>query len=204
MFGFKKAIDVAPTLEEVAILKLPQRPTPRPKSDRPATIVRMDEYTALAKELGIASAKTGHVLQRMVADFLWEHNIEMYRYSDVTQYMSALAEQDNEIFYWRPLRERDIPPSGQYGNWGWGTEKEHDCYRPRLWQCRPYNEIVPFEILQNVKLLEDKFPGLLHFFVTDYADADADDPFIMVTARDMSRIVFGVWDEPDFFKTNTP
>jgi hypothetical protein len=171
----------------------PKRPTPR--TDRPEAIPNFAAYLKLAGELDIAPLKTGRVLQRAVADFLWENDIDMYAYNDVVSYMSAMAKKEKAIFCWRPLREADVPSGGMYGSWGWGNEKKHDFYWSKVWDCRPYDQAVPYDVLRNVKLLNDKFPGKLHFFVTDNAGLD---PFIMATARDMGRIVFGMWDEPGF------
>jgi hypothetical protein len=181
--------------------RLPALVRPSPLKNRPAAVIGFDEYLALANDLKIGPAQTGQVLQRAVADTLWEHNIEMYSYGDVVAYMTKVANKANALFCWRPLRERDHAPgkAQRNGDWGWGDEARHDHYRPHLWGCRTYDKPIPFDVLQNVKLLEDKFPERLHFFVSDYRAVDPD-PFMMVTARDMSRIVFGVWDEPAFFR----
>ncbi len=169
-------------------------------SQRPAPVPRFDEYLALAAELDTASHTTGKVLQRAVVDFLWEQDIEIFSHHQVCRYLSQLAEKQDEFLCWRPLRNRDIPVVSALdpqGNWGWGRAKEHDYYKSTLWECRPYGEAVPFDVLHNVRKIEQKFPGKLHFFVSDISDPD---PFIILTARDTDRIVFGAWNEPAFFK----
>lgn len=125
----------------------------------------------------------------------------MFNYCEVVRYLSAIAEEESNHLCWRPLRNRDIPTVTEFdsrGNWGWGEENTHDHYHGNLWACRPYDKAVPFEVLQTVMEVEQKFPGRLHFFVSDISPDP--DPFIILTARDMDRIVFGVWDEPAFFK----
>ena len=61
----------------------------------------------------------------------------------------------------------------------------------------PYDKLVPGHILNDVKTIEQRFAGRVHFFVSDYG-VPVPDPFIMVTAYTMKRVVFGAWDEPGF------
>lgn len=198
---FKTKTTETPVVEvkkEVSVAK------PLPLSVRPDKIEKIDEYLSLAESLEIASLDRGAVLQRAVADFLWENDVEMYDYNQMKNYMTSLAEKENTLWHWRPLRDKDIPKDGSGtpdSCWGWNHDSNaHDYYWKTKWECRTYDKIVPFEILKNVKLLNDKFPGKLHFFVTDYKSASPD-PFIIACARDMGKIIFGVWDEPGFFKT---
>lgn len=72
----------------------------------------------------------------------------------------------------------------------------HGSYKDE-WAYRPYNKAVPVKILRWVKKIQEKFGKDVLFFVSDYA-VPRPDPFIMVTAPDVSRIIFGVWDEPAF------
>jgi hypothetical protein len=168
---------------------------PRPITGHPETVPGFDKYWELAQELGI---KAGKVVQRAVADFIWAQDIEMYDYEEVFTYLSAIADRDRKRFIWRPLRDRDRTTLYRLSDLG-----KHGYYQHDRWECRPYDKPVPFEVLQNVKLIEAKFPDTLNFFVSDYAVVDPD-PFIMCHTWDMTGIVFGVWDEPQFFKSKQP
>ena len=168
----------------------PVRPASLPRR-APGKIGHLDEYLALAHGLNIASATRGLVLQHEVADFLWEHDIEMYDYDDVVNFLGEVAPKGNNV-YWRPLRDVDVTSDYNIGN-----KDDPGYYDDKEWNCRTYDKIIPIEILRNVKLLVEKFGDKLQFFVSDFASPNPD-PFIMATARDMTCFVFGVWDGPGF------
>ena len=176
MFGFTKA-----PIPEI-------RPLVRPSPVSHKTEPRLDEYLSLAKELGVAAADNGKVFQMEVADFLWENDIEMYNYRVVERYLVELGRRlykDRELV-WKPLRFCDSL------NLGRGLHKS-------FYEKEVYARVVPFEVLKNVKLLTDKFGDKLKILISDF-DVPNPDPFIIATARNMDRIVFGVWDEPSFFQ----
>ncbi len=158
---------------------------PAPVSHR--TESRLDEYLALAKELGVGAADNGKVLQMEVADFLWENDIDMYDYMEVEKYLVDLGRRlyNGKELVWKPLRVCDSLDLGM----GW--HRSH-------YEKKVYDRVVPFEVLKNVKLLTDKFGDKLKILISDFEVVNPD-PFIIATARNMDRVVFGVWDEPAFF-----
>lgn len=178
---------------------------PKKLTDRPEPIPEIDKYMALAEELKTGAILRGRVLQKLAADLLWERGVEMYSYDDVDAYLKERAgkvviintSERVSTYRWRPLRDCDGEKE-----WGW----EHDLTKGGYfwkdrWECRTYSKVVPFDVLESVKALEEKFPGRLHFFVSDI-EADPD-PFIVACARDTGKIVFGAWDEPEFFRDGT-
>ncbi len=167
------------------------KPLVRPNPVLHKTEPRLDEYLALAKELGVGAADNGRILQMEVADFLWENEIEMYNYMEVETYLIELGRRlyKGKDLVWKPLRICDSL------NLGYGWHRSH-------YEEEVYDKAVPFEVLKNVKLLTGKFGYKLKILVSDFEKVSKPDPFIIATARNMDRIVFGVWNEPEFFKTS--
>lgn len=154
------------------------------------------EYATICKELGISCNIDGKLLQEEVADFLWGEGMEMYDLKEVNAYMKMLAQKEKKISFWRPLRSKDV------GKVQWGEINQHDHYLNKpgwTYSCNVYDKTIPLEVLKDVKKIVDKFHDTVAFYVSDYA-VPHPDPFILVTAPGMDRIVFGVWDEPGFFK----
>ena len=130
-------------------------------------------------------------------DFSLNQEIPIYDYAEVDKYLTHKAKQQGEIWISRPLRKRDKRESwrlaGHDAMNGWG----HGGYIGNNWTYRPYDKAVPINILRDVKKIHDRFQDNVSFFVSDYA-VPHPDPFIMVTAIDVSNIVFRVWNEPAF------
>lgn len=191
MFGRKKREEEA----SVSIFTPPEKPLPMPVNHGTEPL---GTYEVLAEELGFQPAQ---LLEEQLLRFLNEAAIPTYDYSKVDAYMAALAEEQGEAWIWRPLREKD-KPDGWY--WQGRNSKKlgethgrgHGSYRDE-WNYRPYDKVIPIHILRQVKTIQDKFGDRVMFFVSDYAVPNPD-PFIMVTALDVQKIVFGVWDEPKF------
>ncbi len=196
MFGRKQAAATAAIVPAIS----PQRPQPR------LAVVGSEPlgvYEELARELNY---KPAQLLEEQLLRFLNENQIEVYDYDEVDRYMAALAEKIGKVWIWRPLREQDKPEG-----WMWEGRRSdeggavnqyrgHGGYRNEF-EYRPYPHAVPVHVLRNVKKIQDKFGAQAKFFVSDYADPKPD-PFIMVTALDVKRIIFGVWDEPGFGTSN--
>lgn len=185
--------------DPVSVFTPPDKPVP--------TLVEvgtesLGAYEELATELGFLPAQ---LLEEQLYRFLNENKIPTYDGDEVDKYLAAHAEQEEKVWIWRPLRECDQPEG-----WHWeGRESEvlgisewegHGSYR-NDWNYRPYEKAVPIHILRHVKKIQDKFGDRVLFFVSDYAVPDPD-PFIMVTALDVNKIIFGVWDEPGFSTSN--
>ncbi len=209
MFGRKVAIqsslgnanlleEVTKRTEETLTIPIPQLVVTEDKN--------LDEYEKLAKELNFYPAK---LLEEKLLHFFANQEIKIFAYNQVFSYLKQKAEKEDKSWIWRPLRERDKPNGWMFGdaNFYNFTDKNgkkrreklfnHGCYRPE-WDYRPYDKPVPMRILQEVKKIEREFSEKLLFFVSDYATARPD-PFIMVTALDINRFIFDVWDEPDYF-----
>lgn len=190
MFGKEKPISSA--------LQQAPQPPKKPLATTPRVgATPLGTYEELSRELGFFPAQ---LLEEQINRFLADQEIPVYDYKEVDRYLTVIARQQKKFWIWRPLRERDKPQG-----WGWtGHHDEDDSEVPRghgsyydMWAYRPYDKAVPIHILRHVKTIQERFGDSVLFFVSDYAVPDPD-PFIMVTALDVSRIVFGVWDEPTF------
>ncbi len=191
MFGLKKREEETPA----SVFTPPEKPVPMPANHGTEPL---GTYETLADELGFQPAQ---LLQEQLLRFMNDERIPTYDYVKVDAYMAALAEEQDKGWIWRPLREQDKP-----GGWSWeGRDTKalgetygrgHGSYKDE-WNYRPYDKAVPIRILRQVKKIQDKFSHKVLFFVSDYAVPDPD-PFIMVTALDVQKIVFGVWNEPGF------
>lgn len=139
------------------------------------------------------------LLQEKIYRFLAEKGIPVFDYGEVDNYLTNIAYKMNRFWIWRPLRDRDktnnVWPGhradGELQRFGHGSYQVGSRYRR-------YDKAVPLHILKQVQIVEEEFEEQVGFFVSDYAVTDPD-PFIMVTALDIDRIIFGVWDEPSFF-----
>lgn len=176
---------------------------PRPRLVKAMEPSKMSEYESLAREIDFYP---GQLLQERIKSFLAEHGIETFDNNEVHRYMEKEAtsaslpgvkngrsgEADRKkslrhrVYSWRPLRAID-----GHATWRW----------PSYYDANPYDKAVPVHILRQVKLINDHFNGqssVVKFFVTDYAVPNPD-PFIAVRGAGTELIVFGVWDEPEFF-----
>lgn len=176
----------------------PPPPPSKPIGEVPKSkVASLGIYEELAKELDF---NPGELLTEQLIKFMEENNIPRFSYMEMTKYLTHKAEKAGKNWHWRPLRERDKPVGWQWGappSWNGRKYIGHDWYSDE-WRCRPYDKAIPIDILRNVKKIQDKFEDKVYFFVSDYS-VPQPDPFIMVTALDVPRIVFGVWDEPAFF-----
>lgn len=159
-------------------------------------VTPLGAYEKLAKELEFMPAQ---LLEEQLLRFLAESQIPIYDCDEVDAYLTQVAKKNNKFWIWKPLREKDKPNGwlwGGHNNDGASAMRGHGSYRDE-WEYRPYAKAVPIHILRRVKKIQDKFGDAVKFFVSDYADPRPD-PFIMTTALDVKRIIFGVWDEPGF------
>jgi hypothetical protein len=177
-----------PRLSEMTTPVYQDNSHPRPGKPQGFMPTMPDSYAELAKSIGF---NPGMILETEVHNFLIEQQIPIYDYAAVVRYMTKLAKQRHRIFVWRPLREIDR----KRANYEWGKWNDHDSY----FSCKTevYRHFVPAHILRDVQTIDAKFGERVQFFVADYAVVDPD-PFILVTALRMRRIVFGAWDEPEF------
>lgn len=173
-------------------------PPPRPVA-RPVAVGSepLGAYEALAEELGFMPAQ---LLEEQLRRFFAESQIPIFNYAAVDAYLAAIAEKEGEVWIWRPLREKDKPSYRWLGRENLKktviAARGHGSYIDE-WTHRPYSRAIPIHILRQVKSIQGRFGDQVKFFVSDYAVPNPD-PFIMVSALDVSFIIFGVWDEPGF------
>ena len=198
MFGLKREPPHVTVAHQLSAIP----PTPRPT----AAVVTLEEgevraYTTLANKIGFEPAE---LLRARLMLFLHERGIPVFREDQVSEYLGRKARSENEKFrwWWRPLRETDVIATWQWGrSWESGSD---NFYSSQEWVCRPYHRAVPLRVLSRVEQVASTFGDRLKFFVTDYGlkedrqFAGRPDPFIAVTALDMGRVIFDVWDEPGF------
>lgn len=150
-------------------------------------------YLELASKLGF---EPGQLLDIRMQNFLVEQQIPIYPEDAVEAFMIGVAEKEGANFFWRPLRKKD---ETNFKGWGWKRGQKHGYYQPDDSVCSPYDKLVPAHILGDVAAIEIEFGDAVCFFVSDY-EADSPDPFILVASpsKQVSRYIFGCWDEPDF------
>jgi hypothetical protein len=139
----------------------------------------LDEYAALARELGIS---TQVVNDERLKAVLAEECIPVYDMAAVKKYMDSTVNNEKARgaslglkWIWTPLRKSDA---------GGGN-----CY------VHP----VPLPVLLTVKKLVDRLgTDSVEFFVTDY-EVVKPDPFLAVRAKgSQTKYVIERWDEPSF------
>lgn len=160
-------------------------------------------YERTCEAIGFEPAS---LLHARILSFFKANGIRVFNYEDVSAYMVEKAEAEDKIWHWRPLRSVDVVT-----DWDWGANrlgnfgqhisidgwKAHDYYSARVKACRTYHREVPLRVLGTVEQIHKEFGDKVNFFVTDYSSPNPD-PFIGIIVRDMERIVFDYWDEPDF------
>jgi len=154
----------------------------------------LTDYETLARKLDFYPAA---LLEQQLLNHFAEGNIPLFNYDEVDRYLRDQIKGSAEYWIWRPLRSKDKPDG-----WHWGPIRrnhnwDHNGSYKDGWAWRPYDKSVPLYILEQVHEIESQFDEGPLFFVSDYAVSNPD-PFIMVTALDVKRIVFGMWDEPNF------
>lgn len=196
MFGRAKQ-EASPVPSSLAIL---ERPIPVPVTSDLPDENELKAYARTAEAIGFAPAS---LLEARLLTFFREQGMKRFEYAAVARYLTSQAKKGDQVWFWRPLREKDRPQGWQWGeSWDNGMYL-NDWYSPNKWVCRPYHRAVPLRVLARVEQIAEAFPSAF-FFVTDMADkreldlSRRPDPFICVTALDVSRIIFDVWDEPGF------
>jgi hypothetical protein len=180
---------------------------PQPKITTALEKEKLLQYIKHCDDIGFTPRR---ILDDRIALFFRERNMKVFDYEEVCAYMTSLVKNKSKdlSWAWRPLREKD---KVSY-DWCWKTEEnfhsqwKYGYYYPNSWQCtEPYTEIIPAQVLLNVKEIEKTFGEEVSFFVTDYADPHPD-PFIMVTGKQSKGIqfIFDVWDEPSFGSLEMP
>lgn len=197
MFGWDKRQSVS--VVEPQIVRPVERPTPVPVTSALPDENELRAYVRTAQAIGFEPAS---LLEARLLMFFREQGIGRIEYEAMSRYLMAEANKRTQVWFWRPLREKDQPKGWQWGT-SWDGGYKNDWYRAEKWVCRPYHQAVPLRVLAQVEKISEAFPSAL-FFVTDMADrnelrlSNRPDPFICVTALDVPRIVFDVWDEPGF------
>lgn len=196
MFGRAKQ-EASPVPSSLAIL---ERPIPVPVTSDLPDENELKAYARTAEAIGFAPAS---LLEARLLTFFREQGMKRFEYAAVARYLTSQAKKGDQVWFWRPLREKDHPKDWQWGSVRTGGVYWNDWYNARYDACRPYHRAIPLRVLARVEQIAQAFPSVL-FFVTDMADKEQlnlsvrPDPFICVTARDVSRIIFDVWDEPGF------
>jgi len=112
----------------------------------------------------------------------------------VSKYLESKC-SGSQLWIWVPLRQQDLDKNisigGGYGHGHFSTEHVHHKVT--------YHKAIPIRILRDVKKIEQGMGEQnLAFFASDFEKLTYNDPFIMVTAKSMNIIIFGMWDEPGF------
>ncbi|OHA10942.1 MAG: hypothetical protein A3H69_05885 [Candidatus Sungbacteria bacterium RIFCSPLOWO2_02_FULL_47_9] len=184
MFGLKPSIEVDPSLSI-------QRTT-RPEAAPVKLLLDDNELKAHIRTEEALKFCSPARLHAELIDFLNRENIKVFDKDKVHAYLKGKAEAEKKVYIWRSLRPQD-----KTTDYRLYTIEGHGGYDSRDWESRPYDKPVPLRVLVTVEKIYKKFGDKIQFLVSDY-EVPHPDPFIMVTALDLPRIVFDVWDEPSF------
>lgn len=178
-----------------------------PKSEIPKSVVEFmtqKAYEEVAQSIGFMPAEL--VCAKLLA-FFEEKSIELFDYDQVVTWLSMKKKQvRQESWCWRPLLGSDIATGYQWGDRAEFGNLKDGYYHSRNWECRPYEQLVPIPVLENVAMIKERFGDHVKFFVSDYA-TPRPDPFIMVRPAMCNsgldkdyHFIFAHWDEPGFGK----
>src|SRR5579859_5082706 len=93
-----------PLVEVSKPVILSDKPKVLPRNSKPLS-PEMEEYLVIAQELGTYQASQLSVSkdQQIVADFLWEHDIDLYDFKEVEAYMNKMAAREGKYLVWKYL-----------------------------------------------------------------------------------------------------
>lgn len=187
------------SLVEIEVSELPIARIPT----LPTDLETQRQYEELAQSLGFAPSGLVRV---QLLSFFHEQRIALYDYKQVASWLKIKrGEAGAERWYWRPLRDKDAITQWKWGEYYPVNEvTQDDFYTASQWECRPFARIVPMEILQQVKLIEEKLDGQVKFFVSYYSDRKKPTFFIMVrpamcddSEKPDYKLIFGSWEGSD-------
>ncbi len=205
MFGFARKRQEEPSSvvpETPAVERRLADVIPFPVSQIPQRVVSPEtqrSYEGVAQQLGFVPAE---LTRAQLLEFFEEAHIHLYDYGQVRAWLTRKRKAAGlESWCWRPLREKDSIVGYV---WGISRGRSDGYHSSKLWECRPYERLVPLHALEKVAKIEAKFADRVKFFVSDYVDPNVD-PFIMVRPAMCDsgteaeyNLVFDVWDEPGF------
>jgi hypothetical protein len=180
------------------------RPTPALVTLTDGEMEKLVAYRKTADALGFRPAQL--ILNEIYA-FMADAGIEVFELRKVRSYLTANKPKGVDHWCWRPLRADDAIKKYTWDLDDDGRPENDGYYSSSLWECRPYESLVPAHALEKVARIQARFGKDVKFFVSDFAKPDTD-PFIMCRpapcdSGDGGRpyeIVFDVWDEPGFGK----
>ncbi len=188
MFGRRSQVEELPPEEREA----PKPPPIIVEQPKPHLVIvkgnSLEQYEEVAESLGFCP---GQLLEEQIFRFLAQEKIMTFKFDEINKYLISKAKK-NYKWVWRPLRKQDRTTDF---NVFVAMNDMHGRYDATY---EPYDKAVPLKILKDVKKVNDKFGNKVAFFVSDFDHMIVPDPFIMVTAKNVDTIIFGVWDEPDF------
>jgi hypothetical protein len=140
------------------------------------------EYESVANTLGIL-ANTALVKERL-ARCLRDNNLECYADYQVVRFLNAKLGKGK--WCWAGLRQCDVDHLR-----GWSTGESKIPFADKQ-----YGRAVPLPALLTVKAITEAMPEV-YFYVSE-SKAENEDPFLLVTNRDLGQYIVERWDEPDF------
>ncbi len=193
---FKRKTAVAENIETKV------RSSGRPKPSLHLVKTNSDQissYIKLSKEMNFRPVQLTIML---ILEILYKENITVYNYDEVDKYLRMKIKEDSidGHWVWKPLRSKDYNLK-----LSWPSKEGYDHYHGVYYEgIGMYQKLVPYEILETVKKIESKMVSSeihnIGFYVSDY-HIPKPDPFIALMGAGFDRpIIFGEWDEPDFYK----
>lgn len=164
-------------------------PKPEPISD--TTIVPLDTYSQLARELDYNPPT---MLVQELRNFMAANSLPIYDTDQVEAYMASLAKKADKDWHWYPLRDMDRSREIT-------VRSTFKIGRVFNGSTSLYSKEVPIHVLRLISRIPKHLRDEFGFFVTDYSVPNPD-PFLMAVPfgrpnRELITVI-AVWDEPGF------
>ena len=140
------------------------------------------EYVAVAERIGL---KSPSLLSEKLRHCLQDENIHMYNVDQVGKFLTKKLGE----WHWRGIRQCDVDELKD----GWSMESDGKRIQ---FSDRLYADKIPLPVLLTVEKIQAAVPEA-HFYVST-AGKPNEDPFLLVTARNVGAFIVERWDEPDF------
>lgn len=177
-------------------------PKPEPKFFSEEIALRQGEEILVKTYAQMALAvnfRPAELIQAELRVTLKEQGVEIYNLQSVLDFLdhrygAGGSRRDNlPGWSWHPLTEADAAAGIHVRSRRYiGGPSSSGLVNHRV----SYQKLVPFEVLQLVKTLKAKIPELL-FYVSEVGVPNPN-PFLLVNAKGMEKMVIAHWDEPGY------
>jgi hypothetical protein len=144
----------------------------------------LTEYIAVADRIGI---KSGAVIQERLRHCLRDENIHQYNNRQVVEFLNEKLGKDK--WHWRGMRQCDVDELSD--GWGMTINGQRISFSDNV-----YDDKIPLPVLLTIEKIQKVVPEV-NFYISTAGLPD-EDPFLLVTKRNIGTYIVERWDEPDF------